>query len=42
MNNTLIYIACSNAPVMRTGTPAVTPRAFAQSNMLALAERPTP
>jgi|HubBroStandDraft_6_1064221.scaffolds.fasta_scaffold40574_3 hypothetical protein len=42
MNKASIYIACSNAPAMRTGTPAVEPRAFAQSNMLALAERPTP
>ncbi len=42
MNNALTYTACSNAPTMRTGTPAVAPRAFTQGNMLALAERPTP
>jgi hypothetical protein len=42
MNNALTYIACSNAPAMRTGMPAVASRAFAQSNMLALVERPTP
>jgi hypothetical protein len=42
MNTALIYTACSNAPAMRTGTPAVAPRAFARSNTLPLAERPTP
>jgi hypothetical protein len=42
MNNASIYTACSNAPVMRIGTPAGAPRAFAQSNTLPLAKRPTP
>jgi hypothetical protein len=42
MNNASIHTACSHAPVMRTGTPAVAARAFAQGNTLSLAERATP
>ena len=41
MNNASIYTACSHAPAMRTGTPAVAARAFAQSTTLPLAERST-
>lgn len=43
MNNASIYtVACSHASVMRAGTPAVAAPAFAQSDKLSLAERPTP
>jgi hypothetical protein len=41
MNNASIFTACSHARAMRTGTPAVAARAFAQSTTLPLAERST-
>jgi hypothetical protein len=35
-------IRCEAPPVMGAATPALTARAFAQSNTLSLAERPAP
>jgi hypothetical protein len=42
MNNASIHIARSNAPVVRTDTPAGVAREFARANTPPLAERPTP